>query len=268
MGRVFHHVRRTLWLALDHDVFNTAKAAAYSGMLCFFPAVLVVTALLAQVPAGPSLVGEMRGSLDQILPPESMNLLQSSLNVATSSLRTGGLVGGQPCRICRTGRDAVADGGFPARLQGSPRRWGFWERRLRALALVPIVLVPLSLASLLLVFGHQIEELDDRQRRSRFAPFRHLFLAHASLGDCRDYRHCGPGGALPLRHQAQGTLGLGAARRHHGDAGLVPRHPCIRLVRHHPRRQTTPGSTAPLRPGLPPWSGFTSPHSARCWARS
>jgi membrane protein len=35
--------------------------------------------------------------------------------------------------------------------------WGFWERRLRAMMLVPIVLVPLSLASLLLVFGHQIE---------------------------------------------------------------------------------------------------------------
>src|SRR5579863_5601381 len=80
MGRVLQHVRRTLWLALDHDVFNTAKAAAYSGMLCFFPAVLVITAMLAQVPAGPSLVGELRGSFDQILPPGSMNLLQNSLN--------------------------------------------------------------------------------------------------------------------------------------------------------------------------------------------
>jgi membrane protein len=35
--------------------------------------------------------------------------------------------------------------------------WGFWERRLRALLLVPIALVPLSLASLVVVFGHQIE---------------------------------------------------------------------------------------------------------------
>jgi membrane protein len=35
--------------------------------------------------------------------------------------------------------------------------WGFWQRRLRALLLVPIVLVPLSLATLVLVFGHQIE---------------------------------------------------------------------------------------------------------------
>jgi membrane protein len=35
--------------------------------------------------------------------------------------------------------------------------WGFWERRLRALLLVPIVLVPLALATLVLVFGRQIE---------------------------------------------------------------------------------------------------------------
>jgi membrane protein len=35
--------------------------------------------------------------------------------------------------------------------------WGFWQRRLRALLLVPIVLLPLSLATLLLVFGRQIE---------------------------------------------------------------------------------------------------------------
>ncbi len=35
--------------------------------------------------------------------------------------------------------------------------WGFWHRRLRALLLVPIVLVPLSLATLVLVFGHAIE---------------------------------------------------------------------------------------------------------------
>jgi membrane protein len=35
--------------------------------------------------------------------------------------------------------------------------WSFWDRRVRALLLVPIALVPLSLATLLVVFGHQIE---------------------------------------------------------------------------------------------------------------
>ncbi|HUY95723.1 MAG TPA: YihY/virulence factor BrkB family protein [Terracidiphilus sp.] len=157
MARVLQQLRRTLWLALDHDVFNTAKATAYSGMLCFFPAVLVLTALLAQVPAGPSLVGEMRGSLDQILPPESMNLLQSSLYAR--HLRSTQVV------LSAASLAVFAGWGVMLSLMEGFRRaykirrdtWGFWERRLRALTLVPIVLVPLSLASLLLVFGHQIE---------------------------------------------------------------------------------------------------------------
>jgi len=35
--------------------------------------------------------------------------------------------------------------------------WGFWQRRRRALLLVLIVLIPLSLATLVLVFGRQFE---------------------------------------------------------------------------------------------------------------
>jgi len=157
MARVFQHVRRTLWLALDHDVFNTAKAAAYSGMLCFFPALLVLTGLLAQVPAGPTLVGEMRGSLDQILPPESMNLLQSSLSAR--HLRSTQVVLSAASLAIFAGLGVMLSlmEGFRRAYKIRRDSWGFWERRLRALSLVPIVLFPLSLASLLLVFGHEIE---------------------------------------------------------------------------------------------------------------
>lgn len=157
MARVIQYVRRALWLALDHDVFNTAKAAAYSGMLCFFPAVLVLTALLAQVPAGPSLVGELRGSLDEILPPESMNLLQNSLTA--NHLRSTQLVLSAASLAAFAGLGVMLSlmEGFRRAYKVRRDSWGFWQRRLRALTLVPIVLLPLSLASLLLVFGHQIE---------------------------------------------------------------------------------------------------------------
>ena len=73
------HFRKTIWLALEHDALNTAKAAAYSGMLTMFPALFVLTALLAQVPEGTSLVGEVRFFFEQFLPGDSMSLLQSSL---------------------------------------------------------------------------------------------------------------------------------------------------------------------------------------------
>jgi membrane protein len=151
--RILRNIPKTLWRALDDDVFNTAKAAAYSGMLCFFPAVLVITTLLAQVPEGSSLVGEMRGSLEEVLPPGSMYLLSErplgSIQVLFSATTLSVFAG--------LGVMLTLMEGF-RRAYGVRRdSWGFWEKRLRALMLVPIVLVPLALASLLVVFGHQIE---------------------------------------------------------------------------------------------------------------
>lgn len=157
MGRIFTHVRKSIWLALDHDVFNTAKAAAYSGMLSFFPSVLAITALLAQVPEGPSVVGELRSSFDQFLPPGSMLLLQSSLSARP--LRSTSLVFSATTLAIFAGIGVMLSlmEGFRRAYRIRRDSWGFRERWLRALMLVPIVLVPLVLASLLLVFGRQIE---------------------------------------------------------------------------------------------------------------
>jgi len=157
MPRAFTHFRRTVWLALDHDVFNTAKAAAYSGMLCFFPAVVVLTALLAQVPEGTTLVGEIRSSFDQFLPPASLILLQNTVGTQPSRSIPVVLSAASLAVFAGLGLMLSLMEGF-RRAYGLPRHeWGFWKKRARALLLVPIVLVPLWLASLVLVFGHQIE---------------------------------------------------------------------------------------------------------------
>lgn len=157
MALTARHLRKALWLALDHDVLNTAKAAAYSGMLALFPALVVLTALLAQVPEGTSLVGEVRYSFEQFLPADSMSLLQSALE--TRRIHSAQLI------FSAAGLSIFAGLGVMLSLMDGFRRayrqprgnWGFWQRRLRALLLVPIVLVPLALATLVLVFGRQIE---------------------------------------------------------------------------------------------------------------
>ena len=131
MARVLTYLRKTFWLALEHDVFNTAKAAAYSGMLCFFPAVLVLTTVLAQVPEGNNLVGEVRSSFDQFLPADSIALLQFSLE--TQQLRSGQVI------FSATSLSVFAGLGLMLSLMEGFRRayqlprddWGFWHKRVQ-----------------------------------------------------------------------------------------------------------------------------------------
>jgi membrane protein len=153
----FKHLKKALWLALAHDVMNTAKASAYSGMLMFFPAMLVLTTLLAQVPEGNSLVGEFRSGFEQFLPADTMSVLQSYVLVrrihstqVIFSATTLSIFAGLGLML------SLMDG-FRRAYRMPREDWGFWGRRLRALLLVPIVLLPLALATLLLVFGRQIE---------------------------------------------------------------------------------------------------------------
>jgi len=157
MPRLLSSFRRALWLALKHDVLNTAKAAAYSGMLMLFPTFVVLTTVVAFVPEGPTLVGEIRSEFQQLLPVDTISLLQSSIqarHIASSQLI---LSAATLSVFAGLGLLLTLMDGF-RRAHRLPREeWGFWHRRLRALMLVPIVLVPLSLATLLLVFGHAIE---------------------------------------------------------------------------------------------------------------
>jgi membrane protein len=157
MQRLTIHFRTVLARALDHDVFNTSKAVAYSGMLCFFPAVLVITTLLARVEAGPSIIGILRGSFDQMLPPESMALLQNSLDAQPT--RSAQMIFSATVLTVFAGLGVMLSlmDGFRRAYELPRDNWGFWQKRLRALMLVPIALLPLWLASLLLVFGHEIE---------------------------------------------------------------------------------------------------------------
>jgi membrane protein len=157
MVQFFQHFRKALWQSLDDDVINTAKATAYSGMLMLFPALVVLATLLAQVPEGTTLVGEFRTTFEQFLPADSMDLLQSLLQ--TRRIHSMQLI------LSATSLSVFAALGVMLSLMEGFRRayrlpreeWGFWERRVRALLLIPIALVPLALATLVIIFGRQIE---------------------------------------------------------------------------------------------------------------
>jgi membrane protein len=157
MRRVLLKIRKALLQAFEHDAANTAKAAAYSGMLMLFPLLLVLTTLLAQVQAGPTLVGEIRSEFEQFLPTDTLDMLQGYL--------VSRRVYSWQLMLSAAGLSIFAGLGTMLSLMEGFRRayrlpnesWGFGERRLRALLLVPIALVPLWVATLVVVFGHQIE---------------------------------------------------------------------------------------------------------------
>jgi membrane protein len=126
-------------------------------MLMLFPALLVVTTLLAQVPEGTTLVGEIRASFEQFLPADTMDLLQSY--VLTRRIHSTQVILSAASLSVFAGLGMMLSliEGFRRAYRIPADAWGFWGRRGRALLLVPIALVPLSLATLVIVFGHQIE---------------------------------------------------------------------------------------------------------------
>jgi len=157
MKSFFASLRKAMVQAFKHDVVNTSKAAAYSGMLMFFPAFLVMTLLLAGVPEGSTRIGEIRVALDQYLPEGSMYLLQSY--VISRRMRIIQVIFSASALSLWAGLGVMLSfmEGF-RRAYGLPQEdWGFWSRRLRALLLVPIALAPLSVVTIMVVFGHQIE---------------------------------------------------------------------------------------------------------------
>jgi membrane protein len=155
--RTFNRLRRAVWRALGHGAFNNAKAAAFSAILSIFPALLVVTTLLALTPETDNVRADIRNAFSDFLPTDTMSLVQAYfLNNHARSVRlvwsavfiTVGAAMGVML--------SLMDGFRRAYLL--PRgEWSFWREHAIALALVPATMVPLVFATGLVAFGHTIE---------------------------------------------------------------------------------------------------------------
>src|SRR3974390_1015737 len=129
MPDFLRHFRKAVFLAVEHDVLNTAKAAAYSGMLMFFPAFIVLTALIAKFPEGPTAVGEIRWGTGQVLPEDTVRVMLSAVQARTT----------HPGRLISSGLtlSVFAGLGLMLTLMEGFRRayrlprseWGFWGGR-------------------------------------------------------------------------------------------------------------------------------------------
>src|SRR5262249_21619950 len=68
LGRFWRLFRISIWRAFEHDAFANAKASAYSSILTFFPALLVLGSVLATVHRGAVYLREISYALGRILP--------------------------------------------------------------------------------------------------------------------------------------------------------------------------------------------------------
>lgn len=134
-----------------------SKAAAYSAILSIFPAILVVTTLFAALPAGSDLRGDLRASLQQVLPPDTMNLAQSYF--IYNHARSVRIVAGSLFVSIFAAMGVLLSlmEGFRRAYRVPRGRWSFWKERMVALLLVPGAMLPMAGATLFLAFGHDIE---------------------------------------------------------------------------------------------------------------
>ncbi len=156
LRQLWIHLRRAAWSAFNHGAFGIAKAAAYSGVLSLFPAILVVTTVLA-LSQNSDTVNDIRAAFYDILPPDTMDVVQTYFQM--NHARSVRLV------WSATIVTIFAASGFMLSLMQGFRRayklprgtWGFWRERAVSFGLIPITLVPMLFATMLIVFGHQIE---------------------------------------------------------------------------------------------------------------
>jgi membrane protein len=148
-------LRLALWRALEHDAFAAAKASAYSCILTFFPALLVVGSVLATSHRFEVYIREISYVLGRILPAGSSTAIEYLRNrsdrpvtfLITTSLLTTWTASGVVISWMEGFRKAY-------QLRQS---WGLVKERAIACSLVVLAGVPMTFATILVAFGSQIE---------------------------------------------------------------------------------------------------------------
>jgi membrane protein len=148
-------MRRSVLNTLDDGCFGYAKGAAYSALLSFFPVLTSAATILVQTRAE-FVSSTLESFLSQIVPPGTEDLVVQQFRVMGE--RPFGLlvVAGVVSLWAASGVIKSLIEGFQAAYR-VPRNRGFLRQSGVAIYLVLLSAVPLICASLLLVFGGQVE---------------------------------------------------------------------------------------------------------------
>jgi len=155
LGRFWRLFRLSIWRAFEHDAFGTAKASAYSSIFTFFPALLVLGAVLATISRGQVYLREISYALGTILPAGSSTVL--SYLRSTTDRPVGLLISTSLLTIwSASGVIITWMDGFRRAYQ-LPKTWGIVQERLIAISLVLMAGIPMTFSTILVAFGSRIE---------------------------------------------------------------------------------------------------------------
>lgn len=155
LGRFWRLLRISLWRAFEHDAFAIAKASAYSSILTFFPALLVLGSVLATVRRGEVYLREVSYALGRILPAGSATAITY---LKSTPHRPVGLLITTSALTIWTASGVIISWmeGFRKAYQ-LPKTWGLVQERVIAISLVLMAGLPLTFATILVAFGSRIE---------------------------------------------------------------------------------------------------------------
>jgi membrane protein len=153
--RFLRLLRLAFWRAFQHDAFAIAKASAYSSILTFFPALLVVGSVLANSRKTAAYLREISYALDKILPAASATALSY---LKGDSPRSFGLLITASLITLWTASGVMISWmeGF-RRCYELPKIWGLVKERMIAFSLVILAGTPLTFATILVASGSRIE---------------------------------------------------------------------------------------------------------------
>jgi membrane protein len=148
-------LKRSVIAAFDDNCLSIAKGAAYSALLSFFPVLTSAVAILVQTRAG--VVSKLLESvLSEVVPPGSEDLVMQQFRVTGARPPLLLIVAALISLWAASGVIKSLIEGFQAAYR-VPRNRGILQGSAVAIALVLLAAIPWLAASVLVLFGGQIE---------------------------------------------------------------------------------------------------------------
>ena len=149
--------KRALARAAADDAMNISQSAAYSAIFALFPTLIVVAAVIPLLPDSGPMRAELSAFFARLLPSDVTPMLEGYFAVSRPSTLNSTRAILVAVLVSLSGASSVIATfmeGVRRAYDLPPDCWTFLQRRLRALLLVPLSLVPLACSSVLVIFGH------------------------------------------------------------------------------------------------------------------